>query len=288
MKSFFAFISIFYAFFSHCQSETDIDNLSHPFQVVYVEDASYIARQEKISAFDYTNRYGLIRSKGKLILLHYTGYLIEADAGLIDIREISESLESEGSYIRPPISDQTNLGDSDPWKTEKQYHKIQLLYPWKHTIQLSKHERLPIQWYYDGESTLPRKYMYQITIKDLHDRVLMQNETKEDYFEVILDSLQLPENLIICTIELPIINEVSDDIVIAFEQEHQVQSALPKHYSVTKYQSFIDGLIAVQKNEFDLASKLFHLAIDTHDDAIFDTMYRALLDQYPRLKSALK
>lgn len=272
----------------YSQSESDIDNLSHPFQVVYAENASYIARQEKIKSFDYTNRYGLIRNKGKLILLHYSGYLFEADEGLIDIREIAESLESENSYVRPPISPEANISNQDPWKTEKQYHKIQLLYPWKHTIQLSRHERLPIQWYYDGESTLPRKYIYNITIKDLHDRVLLHEETKEDYFEVILDSLNLPENLIICTISLPIINEVSDDIVVAFEQEHQMQSPLPRHYSTTKYQSFIDGLIAIQKNEFELASKLFHIAIDTHEDPIFDSMYRQLLNQYPQLKAALK
>ena len=76
--------------------------------------------------------------------------------------------------------------------------------------------------------------------------------------------------------------------VIAFEQEHQVQSTLPKHYSVTKYQSFIDGLIAVHKNEFELATKLFHLAMDTHQDPIFEKMYRKLLEDHPKLKSVLE
>ena len=288
MKTFFTFFLFLAAVASYSQSESDIDNLSHPFQVVYAEDASYIAREEKIKSFDFTNRYGLIRNKGELILLHYSGYLIRAKQGLIDIREVAEALETPGTFVRPPISPESYNSNQNPWATEKQYHKIQLLYPWKHTIQLSKHERLPIQWYYDGENSLPRKYMYQITIKDLHDKVLLQQETKDDYYEVILDSLQLPENLIICTISLPLINEVSDDVVIAFEQEHQIQSTVPKHYSVTKYQSFIDGLIAVQKNEFDLASKLFHIAIDTHEDPIFESMYRQLLNDYPRLKSALE
>ncbi len=288
VKTFFTLIILLTFNFCFGQSESDIDNLSHPFQVVFAEDASYIAREEKIKSFDFTNRYGLIRNKGELILLHYSGYLIRADQGLIDIREIAEALETEGTFVRPPISPESYDANQNPWATEKQYHKIQLLYPWKHTIQLSKHERLPIQWYYDGESALPRKYMYEITIKDLHDKVILQKETKEDYYEVVLDSLELPENLIICNISLPIINEVSDDVVIAFEQEHQIQSTVTKHYSVTKYQSFIDGLIAVQKNEFELASKLFHIAIDTHEDPIFENMYRQLLVDYPRLRSVLE
>ena len=286
MKTFFYLAMVFSLTFLYAQQD-DIDNISHPFQVLYVEDAAYIARQEQINQFDYTNRYGLIRSRGKMILLHYSGYLYESDGGLIDIREISETLDSEGSYTRPPIGPTSNT-ETAFWKTESQYHKIKLLYPWKHTIQLSRHERLPLQWYYDDTKSLPKKYEYEVTIRDLHDKVLLRERTREDYYEVILDSLTLPENLIICHIGLPDLNEISDDIVIAFEQEHQVQSTLPKHYSVTKYQSFIDGLIAVQKDEYDLATKLFHLAIDTHDDPIFDKMYRKLLEDQPKLKSALE
>ena len=287
MRIFFMSGLIFVSFLAISQNEVDVDNLSHPFQVLYVEDASYIGRQEQLEQYAYTSRYGLIRNKGKLILLHYSGYLYESEGGLIDIREISETLDTEGNYVRPPISPEAN-NYSEYWKTEIQYHKIRLLYPWKHTIQLSRHERLPLQWYYDGQKSLPKKYQYEITIRDLHDKVLLREETKDDYYEIILDSLHLPENLIICHIGLPELNEVSDDIVIAFEQEHQIQSTLPKHYSVTKYQSFIDGLIAIQKDEFELASRLFHLAIDTHSDPIFETMYRKLLNDYPKLKSILE
>lgn len=285
MKTFLILPMVFIQLFVHGQADSDIDNISHPFQVLYVEDASYIARSESIKQYDYTNRYGLIRNRGKLILLHYSGYLFESDGGLIDIREIAETFDSEGTYYRPPISADASLAKGD-WKTETQYHKIKLLYPWKHTIQLSRHERLPLQWYY--EENRPKRNEYEVTIMDIHDKVLLQQRTKENYFEVILDSLALPENLIICHIGIPALNELSDDIVIAFEQEHQVQSALPKHYSVTKYQSFIDGLIAVHKNEFELATKLFHLAIDTHQDPIFEKMYRKLLEDHPKLKSVLE
>jgi len=287
MKSTFIVIMVFVSCMGYSQTDTEVGNLSHPFQVVYVEDASYIARQQEISRFDFTNKYGLIRNKGKLVLLHYTGYLFEFDGGLIDVREISESLDSEGSYVRPPISD-FSKGEVNLWKPEKQHHQIKLVYPWKHTIQLSKHERLPLQWYYDGEKSLSRKPEYEITVKDLHDKVLLQETTKESYFEIDLDKLSLPENLIVCHIGLPEIDEVSDDIVIAFEQEHQVQSSLPKHYSITKYQSFIDGLIALQQEEMDLATRLFHIAIDTHESQEFENMYKNLLDDYPKLKLALE
>lgn len=279
---------VFVCRLADCQSETDVDNLSHPFQVLYAEDAAYITRQDQINSFDFTNRYGLIRNNGRLILLHYSGHLIDAKKGLVDIREIAEPLEIEGSYVRPPISPDSNSGDSDFWKSEKQGHTIKLLYPWKHAIQLSRHERLPIHWCYDGDKEVPENPTYEIIIKDLHDKVILKEKTTDDYYEVILDNLELPENLIICEIDFPAINEISDEIVIAFEQEHEVQSTWPKHYSVTKYQSFIDGLIAVQKEEFDLATKLFHIAIDTHNDQVFDSMYRKLLDQYPKLKSALE
>lgn len=283
MKTTIALFSVFLSFIGFSQS--DIDNQSHPFQVIFAEEATYIGRQEQIKSFDFTNKYGLIRNKGKLILLHYTGYLFESGPGLIDIREIAEPLQVEGTFFRPPIDAST---DPTAWKSEKQYHKIKLIYPWKHTIQLSRHERLPIQWTYVGDQSTSRKQEYEITVKDLHDRVLLKEKTKEDYYEIILDSLRLPENLIICHIAFPESGELSDDIVIAFEQEHQVQSILPKHYSITEYQSFIDGLIAIQKEQFDLATKLFHIAIDTHENPIFETMYRAMLKEHPELKKALE
>ncbi len=271
----------------YCQS--DIDNLSHPFQVLFADDASYIARDEKLKPFDFTRRYGLIRNKGKLVLIHYTGYLYEAGPGLIDIREISEQLNQEGSFIRPQISPKQNdikQGTED--KPKKSYHKIKLHYPWKHAIQLSKHDRLPIHWEYIRQSELPRKFYYEVTVKDIHDRILLSEKIKENYYEVILDSLKLPENLIVCHISLPELDEVSDDIVVAFEQEHHKDLVGPRHYSQTTYQSFIDGLIAIQKEDFELANHLFLLAIETHEDPRFDMLFRELLEEYPKLKEDLE
>ncbi|MEM6642788.1 MAG: hypothetical protein AAF616_07390 [Bacteroidota bacterium] len=273
---------------SLAQNPASEDNISYPFQILFAEDAAYIATKEELRTYDFTKRYGLIRNKGRLVLLHYSGYLVESEPGLLDVREISKHLESDDPHIRPPISSNSAGLNAVEWQRERQYHNIQLRYPWKHTIQLSRHERLPLQWVLKKDLIRPKKPTFEITVKDLHDKVLLRETTKEQYYEVNLENLELPENLVICTISLPEVNEVSDDIVIAFEQEHQVQSVLTKHYTVTKYQSFVDGLIAVQKAEYALASKLFHIAIDTHEDPIFDQMYKSLLDIHPKLKAALE
>ena len=292
MKTCITILLVFLSLWGYSQSE--VDNLSHPFQVLFADEASYIARDEKLKSFDYTRKYGLIRNKGKLVLLHYSGYLFEAGPGLIDIREISEQLNQEGTFTRPEISTAKkgeNYGDANSLAVpnSKSYHKIKLSYPWKHTIQLSKHDRLPIHWEYTEEKELPRKFFYEVTVKDLHDKVLLSDQTRDNYYEVILDSLDLPENLIICHISLPSLNEVSDDIVVAFEQDHHEETVGAKHYSQTEYQSFIDGLIAIQKKDYELANHLFFLARDTHEhDYRYDSLYRILLKEYPKLKEDLE
>jgi len=283
MKYLFTLTFVFSSFLGYNQK----DNLSYPFQVLYAEDATYFGSREHVVDFDFINRYSHISNNGKLVLIHYTGYLFECNDCLIDVQEISEILHKEGEYVRPPISQRFEQ-PLDQWKSESHNHKIKLMYPWKHIIQLSKHDRLPLQWYYDGDRSLPRDIVYEITLKDIHDEILLQETTKENNFEIDLKNFHIPENILLCHISLPGTNETSDNIVIAFEQEHQSKSVFPQHYSVTKYQAFVDGLIALQKKETYLATKLFHAAIDTHESPLFKSMYEKLLSSDPKLKLHLE
>lgn len=261
-----------------------ITNQSHPFQVVYAQKASYVGQNKKVAQFDYLPAYSLIRNKGRMVLMHYTGYIFESHGGIIDINQISDRLAKKGSFVRPPITNELHNDLEDIPKIEQQ--QIRLLYPWNYNTQLSRHKRLPLKWFREKKEDEVQKFV--ITVMDINERLLLQHVTSEMYHEIDIKDIQIPENIIICRISVPEQNEVSDDIVIAFEQEYQLQSTLPRHYSTTKYQCFIDGLIAINKEEYDLATQLFQLSLDTHHDEILEAAYKELLTNNPKLKLSLE
>ncbi|MEQ9008464.1 MAG: hypothetical protein RLP12_11305, partial [Ekhidna sp.] len=98
-------------------------NNSHPFQVLFVDSATLIGKEEPIKQYDFVGKYELIQNYGELVLVHYSGKIHKTSEPILRIREISKNYSSKfwNSIQRPEISrtidSQLTTLDSIPFRS---------------------------------------------------------------------------------------------------------------------------------------------------------------------------
>lgn len=86
-------------------AQQEIENWSHPFQVLFVDSATYVGTGKPLRPFDFIGKYDLINNYGKLVLLHYSGAIEETEAATINIRQLDKPMQTDKYVERPLVSD---------------------------------------------------------------------------------------------------------------------------------------------------------------------------------------
>lgn len=99
--------------FNQIQSlaQINVSNEIHPFQVLFVDSATYLDKPREVEQFDFINKYDLIDNKGRLVLVHYSGLILEFESGTLSLREISNKHVLRRYCKRPILSDPSNYED---------------------------------------------------------------------------------------------------------------------------------------------------------------------------------
>lgn len=277
-------------------SQDKITHSSHPFQILFVDNATYIGKQEPIKQFDFLSAYDLIRNNGELVLLHYSGQLLETEEKLLNVNELSNSLDVYRHSVRPLISNSAKtiersnyikIGPNDT-STSSGHNLYELIYPFY--VELHNARRRPktlhIKWKYFYE--LPEEHHFLLQIKNGNNEVLLKEQTSTNSVKIDLANIDF-EDLILISIDQQHQDlEISQNLPATsseFSIHFIVSDITSKHYVTTEYHLIVDALIADQKKMVELSNSLYSMAIeDSNQDPRFIQLYEDFLDRNPKFK----
>lgn len=142
MKLLFSSFLLLISVIIHGQDE--ISNNTYPFQVLFVDSATLIGKDEPIKQYDFVGKYELVQNYGELVLIHYSGEIHKTSQSTLRIREICKKYSSKpwNGIQRPEISrtvdSQLTTLDSIPFRSRLNSEgaaficgtpHIQILYP---------------------------------------------------------------------------------------------------------------------------------------------------------------
>jgi hypothetical protein len=194
-------------------SQQEIENWSHPFQVLFVDSTNLIGENKQISQFDFLSKYDLLEVKGNITLVHFTGKIVELNNLKLKVKDLAEIHHKEGYFERPIISDPTKFKNEstnyrmrlDPLGPVRICYPQQLrvVYPTKEQDQLEYHlfkgEELFIVW--ECDIKLNKNQYFQVKLVDIFDRLLFIEKT-------LGKSILIPSNKIVTETDLLVL-EVS-------------------------------------------------------------------------------
>lgn len=278
-------------------SQKEISNETHPFQVLFVDSANYIGKTESVKQFDFLEKYDLIRNSGGLVLLHYSGEILDTKEKIIDVREKSDK-EVRRFTERPLISDPSKVIYNN-----KSIYRINsagrysyctvdywsILYPFNAWVynDRKRSKNFYINWSYDEESVVDHQYI--VKIKNIYDEILFEQKTNNNSINVDLTKFDFEEGLMIYSVTTKAKNEetglyikdFSGDIGVRFFDDIFDSG----DYLLTNYHFIIDALIADQKEMFDLSNSLYSMAIEeSNQDPRFIQLYEDFLARNPQFK----
>ncbi len=292
---------IILCFCFNCYSQQTVDNKSHPFQVLFVDSSFYLGEETSIDQFDFIGNYDLIRNYGELVLLHYSGIVLEFKHGIVDINLESSRLKKDTRfYVRPLlIHSQKYQLSAEYLKTSNIYananclmKSLEILYPFYENDVLPRRRSnsLPIYWRYLDEASTDDRFGFQV--RNIYDEVLIQKERVETGINLDLTHLNLSDGLMICSInhqvmdhEIGLYVDKTEDRFHVIFKEDQTSS---KHYLLTKYFLIVDAIMAEVKEMYILADQLYTMAIeDSDNDPRFLKLYEQFLKRHATSKSTV-
>lgn len=285
----------------NCFSQQTIDNKSYPFQVLFVDSSFYLGEETSISQFDFVSNFDLIRNYGELVLLHYSGVVLEFNNGIVDINQESSRLKKEARfYVRPLlIVSQKYQLSAEYLKNADMYTKancvmntLEILYPFYENDVLPRRRSnsFPIYWRYLDEVSKDDRFGFQV--RNIYDEILIRKERVETGINIDLTHLNLSDGLMICSIKQQVmdhkigryVDKAEDRFHVIFKED-QTSS---KHYLLTKYFLIVDAIRAEEKNLENLAKQLYTMALsDSNNDPRFLKLYNEFQQRIATSKSVL-
>jgi hypothetical protein len=277
-------------------SQKDFSIASHPFQVLFVESASYIGKVGEIEQFDFLSEYDLIRNKGKLVLLHFSGLVIETNDRVLNINQGLDTLKYSKHLNRVIISKTPKeIGYAGIANSAKEaigcaQGYFEIVYPFfceEHNIRLES-EKIPIIWLFSKDLTNEYRFVFQV--KNVGSEVLFTRETTHSSLTLDIAKLDLPNGVLHYTIKQQSKDEEGDSYTTQAESEFEIQfidkENQQHHYLSTEYYLIIDALVADQKEMYELSNMLFKMSIqESNQDQRFTQLYEDFLERNPQFKA---
>jgi hypothetical protein len=267
-------------------SQQEIENLSHPYQVLFVDSAYYIGKQEKVNQFDFLDKYELIRNRGKLILIHYSGEVVEISEGIVNLNDYSKERNHKNYIERPLISDPSNfINISNIQQSTGGYlicnpSPIFITYPdliRYDTPELFAHEILHLVW----KSNEGRGAKYIVFYKNIFDEIIFSDTVETASISTPVEKLITNEGLLIVRVV-----DASNYDISSGDIGFRVKTETKKGQdNLSKYSVLLDALHFASSQEPETAQQLFLISIiNSNQDPLFIQLYEDFLERNPQFK----
>jgi hypothetical protein len=270
-------------------SQQEITNESHPFQVLFVDSASYIGKDERLKQFDFLDKYDLIRNRSEVVLLHYSGKVSETKERILNFRELSEKEEFQGYIERPLISDPKLINNKSVGRkvsaTGVIYcnprQNISITYPSFdrfETPELFGSETLYMCW----KSHESKGSLYIVSYKNIFDEVIFIDTVSNSCISTPVDKLITNEGLLIVNVVDANNNDISSG-----DWGFRVNSDLNrKQPNLSMYSILLDALRVSYTDQPEAAQQLFLFSIsNSNQDPRFIKLYEDFLERNPQFKA---
>lgn len=243
-------------------SQRGITNKSHPFQVLFVEDATIEGRSLK--QFDFLRKQDVLLTKGEIVLVHYSSRVYELLDTIVSLKSLDPKIKNY--WTSRPILD---IRAQDSRGACKDCIISRIIFPPKHNYIHNSVDSLRLLWLKNHDSD---NMEYRIDVVDIFDKPLFHLYTQEDYCVIPPEKIQTKEGLVIIKI-----NGVNDTGV-KIEENYNSKFRL-------EYQTLFTA-IGISFSDEKIANQLFLKAINqSNQDPRFIQFYEDFLERNPQFKA---
>jgi len=195
MKTLVLLFALFSAIASIAQYK-HITNESHAFQVLFADSVFEKSSNKSIDQFDFLANDEVLENKGKLILVHTSGKVLQIGKGEVDLLSLSTNHQLSEYHERPIISDTLNFSNQSISLKKRlqgssivksQNLPIDLVSPNTFYIQdlrLDDKDHIFFSWKLDNPNSLNQQdFLFRLTInnekdEEIYSKVLAKTEHK--------------------------------------------------------------------------------------------------------------
>jgi hypothetical protein len=177
-------------------SQQEIENWSHPFQVLFVDSTNLIGENRQIRQFDFLSKYDLLEVKGNITLVHFTGKIVELNNLKLKVKDLAEIHHKEGYFERPIISDHSKFRNRSKVYNKNQEVQvgchdcggtIQILYPMDNEndrrFLISMDSVITFVWEYS--KGLKQEEYFQVRISNIFDETILLVKTRKNNLQLL-------------------------------------------------------------------------------------------------------
>ena len=284
MKKIFILLLLF--FHLSVSSQEIIENWSHPFQVLFVDSATYIGIDEPVIQFDFISKYDLLDIAGDIVLVHYTGRVTEMKDIKLNVRELASIHHKDEPFERPTFSDPSSYINKSKNEIKYSFQNcvesyINLIYPQQDnygTAHVNKSEDLFFSWelaeLFEQDNTT-------FTIKNIFDEIILERRLNTNSIEIAYEDVSLEEDIFIVKISVQSKYgmEVSDEYGVYLDE------SLSKVDRKKKFNDILKALSADWNTNDKVANVFYQKAIQSSsNDPRFIKLYHDFLERHPEFK----